>query len=220
MEFVVFTIVSAILLTLQILIGNNTFKDTIAKIIGEKLFKSMYRILYISLSIIIYVICLKLYVQLPKLILYNMEDSVSNLIFLIIDTIRVISLFFVIEALWELDLFEFLGLKQLWYTLTRKDLSLFKRNRIRKDEFAPKGLYLRHRQPVLFYMILFFALDRQQSLNNLLFMLIFIPYYHFSSQQQEQRLSEDYGDSYKSYQQKVSKYWPKFKRFDSLKPKK
>jgi protein-S-isoprenylcysteine O-methyltransferase Ste14 len=92
-------------------------------------------------------------------------------------------------------------------------MSGFKRNRLRAKAFEPKGLYLRHRQPVFFYLLVFFILDRTLSLNTLLFLTIFFVYYHFNSKQQEQRLLEDYGASYNSYYTKVRKYWPMWERF-------
>ncbi|MDD5457460.1 MAG: hypothetical protein PHV30_10590 [Candidatus Margulisbacteria bacterium] len=215
MEFVVFSIICFFLLSAQIYIGTNQFKDGVAKVIGEKAFKASYRLFYILLSLIAYIVCIKLFLQLPRVEIYNLEDSVSNLVFLIIDTIRFIALFLIIEALWELDLYEFLGIKQIWYFLTKKDLTIFKRNRIRDKEFIPKGLYLRHRHPVYFYMFIFFILDRSMTVSNILFIVIFTIYYNFSARQQEARFMEDYGDSYKKYQQKVNKFLPMFKRFSA-----
>jgi protein-S-isoprenylcysteine O-methyltransferase Ste14 len=213
MSYIVFVLVSAVLLSTQVLIGTNSFKDKALSLLGEKLFKSSYRFIYVALSIAIYVICFALFTQLETLILVDWQDVFSNVIFLILDTIRFLALFLIIEALWELDLYEFLGFKQLWFFITRKDFSEFKRNRLRGKVYEPKGLYLRHRQPVFFYLLVFFILDRTLSLNNILFLVIFYVYYHFNSKQQEERLIEDYGDSYKTYHKQVRKYWPMWKRF-------
>lgn len=213
MSYIIFVLVSVVLLSVQVILGTNAFKDKALSLMGEKLFKSSYRFIYSALSIAIYALCLYLFSQLETLILVDWQDVFSNVIFLILDTIRFLALFLVIEALWELDLYEFLGFKQIWFFITRKDFSAFKRNRLRDEAFEPKGLYLRHRQPVFFYLLVFFILDRTLSLNNLLFLAIFYVYYQFNSKQQEQRLLEDYGDSYKAYQTTVRKYWPMWKRF-------
>lgn len=213
MDYIVFVLVSAFLLSIQVVLGTNSFKDKVHATMGDKLFKSSYRFIHAALSIAIYGICLYMFTQLETLVIVDWQDVFSNVVFLILDTIRFLALFLIIEALWELDLYEFLGFKQLWYFITRKDLSTLKRNRIRGGAFVPRGLYLRHRQPVFFYLLVFFVLDRTLSLNNLLFLVIFYVYYHFNSQQQELRLLEDYGDSYKAYHSKVRKYWPMWKRF-------
>ena len=213
MSYLIFVLVSVVLLSIQVFLGTNSFKDKALSLMGEKLFKSSYRLIYATLSIAIYALCLYLFSQLETLVLVDWQDVFSNVIFLILDTIRFLALFLVIEALWELDLYEFLGFKQIWFFITRKDFSAFKRNRLRDEAFEPKGLYLRHRQPVFFYLLVFFILDRTLSLNNLLFLAIFYVYYQFNSKQQEQRLLEDYGDSYKAYHTNVRKYWPMWKRF-------
>ncbi len=213
MSYIIFVLVSAGLLSIQVVLGTNSFKDKALSVMGEKLFKSSYRFIYSVVSIAIYGVCLFLFTQLETLVLVDWQDVFSNVIFLILDTIRFLALFLIIEALWELDLYEFLGFKQIWFFITRKDFAEFKRNRLRDKAFEPKGLYLRHRQPVFFYLLVFFILDRTLSLNNLLFLSIFYVYYHFNSKQQEQRLLEDYGDSYKTYHNKVRKYWPMWKRF-------
>ena len=222
MSYLIFVVVSVVLLALQVILGTNPFKDKTMALVGEKLFKSSYRFIYAALSIAIYGVCLALFSQLEPLVLVDWQDVFSNIVFLILDTVRFLALFLVIEALWELDLFEFLGFKQIWFFIRRKDLSTFKRNRIRDNAFEPKGLYLRHRQPAFFYLLVFFILDRTLTLNNLLFLGIFFAYYQFNSKQQEARLLEDYGDSYQAYQMKIPKYFPAWKRFPTKddKPKK
>ncbi len=213
MAYLLFLISCAILLPLQVYIGGNSFKDRLEKLMGSTLFKSSYRFLYISLSIAIYFVCLQFFLRMPETVLFSWQDSVSNLLFLILDTVRFVALFLIIEAIWELDLFEFLGFKQFWYLITKKDISRFKRNRIRWQAYIPKGLYLRHRQPVFFYIILFFLLDRSITMADLLFLVVFIPYFHINSSRQEARLLEDYGDSYHQYKRSVHKYWPLMKRY-------
>ncbi|OGI08569.1 MAG: hypothetical protein A2Y40_04570 [Candidatus Margulisbacteria bacterium GWF2_35_9] len=213
MQYISFIIISFILLSIQIYLGSNSLKDNIEKNFGAIFLKGFYRLIYIIISIIIYFIIFKIFLSLPVTVLFKLEDSVSNLVFLIIDTIRFVALFLVIEAIWELDLYEFFGFKQLWFILTKKDINLFKRNRIRENDFTPRGLYLRHQQPVYFYIILFFLLDRHLTVNNLVFLLVFIPYFYINTNHQEKRLLEDYGDSYQNYKSKVRKFIPMLKRY-------
>lgn len=213
MGFIIFILSSVFLLGIQVILGLDSTKDLFTKIIGSTFVRYFYRLLHIAFSLIIYGVLLSQFVKLDPVVLLDIRDSVPNIVFLIIDTLRLLALFFIIEALWELELFEFLGLKQIWHMILRKPADSFKKNRIRHDEFIPRGLYLRNRQPVFFYVILFFLLDKTISLNNLVFLLVFIPYYQISSSLQEKRLEMDYGKSYQAYKKSVNKFLPMWARY-------
>ncbi len=225
----VLIIFSTILLPLQIYIGTNGFKDQLVKILGDFFMKHFYRFFYILITLAIYVFLLWYYAtKLPEptpifsFWIFDREQMSGSIPYLVIDTIWFIAAFLILEALWEMELLEFLGLKQLFYFFNRKKKeTTFVRNRLREQEYVPKGLYLRHRQPLFFYVVMFILLSRVISINTFLFLLIFVTYYHFSSKKQEERLIEDYGDSYKKYYATVRKYWPMFKRYiTNDKPKK
>ncbi len=219
MSYLIFVLVSVVLLSIQVILGTNAFKDKVEQIIGDKLYKSFYRMIFIVITILIYFICIKLYIDLDTgvRLISVFEDNPGSVMVLLIGTIQFLALFLVAEALWELELMEFLGIRQILLFFKGKDLTQLKRNRIRGKEFSPKGLYLRHRQPVLFYICLLFLLggldNNGPSIKSLIFLLVFIPYYHFNSKYQEKRLSEDYGSSYNNYSTTVRKYWPMWKRF-------
>lgn len=215
MSFIFFILLSAFLLFFQIKLTENSTKDFLQKLLAPWYIQYFHRLVSTLLSLFIFYLVFKLYAGLPSITVLNIEENLGTWSFTLAAFIWIIAFIFFLEAVYEYGLFEALGLKQLLSIFFKlKPSESIHRDRIRSTTFQPRGLYLRHRHPALFYLIVFLFTDpRALTLNNLLLAIIIIVYYDFASAKQEARLSEDYGQSYLEYQKKVNKYLPGFKKY-------
>jgi hypothetical protein len=140
-----------------------------------------------------------------------MQDSFSNIVFLIIDTFRLIFLFLIIESIWTLGISRFLGIKQLVSFFLKKKPTFY--YDFIKGDINIKGLYVRHRHPFLFYMILFIILDRSFSLQNLFALFFCAGYYFLFSKLVQNQLGEAFGGNYINYKKNVNYFWLMLKKY-------
>ena len=226
MEYILFIITAAFLLSLQIFLGTNKCKSIIEKTLGTGFLKHFYRFIYIAISFAIYTQLISYFMRLEYLEIFNFKAFFNNIFltlvpnfpydnpYLIVDLFRVIFIVMIIESIYELGFLEFIGIKQILLLFSKhRKTTKFKGNRIRAGIYMPRGPYQRHRQPALFYLLLYIILSDALNWNNIIFLLIFVPYYLVNSSLQEDRFLEDYGDSYKEYKGTVAMLLPRLKRY-------
>jgi protein-S-isoprenylcysteine O-methyltransferase Ste14 len=178
---------------------------------------AFFRLTYSSFSIIIFIIYLFLFFTGPNEVLYTLQDMVSNTVFLILDTLRILFLVIMGEAIWEMGFWELIGMKQLIRHI-KKQPNDQKNDRFRPSTYIPKGLYLRQRHPLMFYTIIYLISANPFTVKHLLSLIIFIAYYAVCALEQEQSLEEDMGKSYTTYKNAVPRFIPSFKKYESKQP--
>lgn len=211
-SYLFFIIYSSILLSVQYFIGTAPCKKIIKELIGTYLFRSLYRFIYIIITLLIYYLILKIFITLPDLDLLNeFRDGLNNIQFILFDNISFIALIFVLFAIWDMGISEFLGIKQIIFGFLKLKTN-WHLDRIRTEYFIPTGSFRRHRHPIFFYMLIALLITPHLSVRNILLAIIFIPYYLLVvGKQYEKNMSNDYGESYTTYQKKTNMFIPGFK---------
>ena len=211
MELLALIILLPIMFSIHYLLFTKKTKLFIEKRFGTWFINHFYRGLYAIFTVLLlyfFIITLAGTTPIPLL---NMQDSLSNIIFLIIDTLRLIFLFLMVEAVWTLGMTNVFGIKHFLSIFSKKKLS-FNMDFI-VSKFNAKGLYLRHRHPLLFYLVLFILLDRTLTIQNIFAVLFLTIYYFLFARMVEAQLAEVFTADFTKYKSKTNYFLIMLKKY-------
>lgn len=211
MELLTLIIVIPICFSIHYLLFTKKTKLLLQKTLGDWFINHFYRVLYAILTILLLYFFIATLATTTPVPLINMQDSLSNIIFLIIDTLRLIFLFLMVESVWTLGMTNVFGIKHLLSIFSKKKLS-FNLDFI-VSTFKVKGLYLRHRHPFLLYLILFILLDRTLSLQNIFAVIFLSGYYMLFAKLVEAQLKEIYPKDFEKYRANTNYFLIMLKKY-------
>ena len=110
----------------------------------------------------------------------------------------------VVHALWAIDLFEYIGLRQIYFHIRHKTY--------RPVDFKTPALYRYVRHPMYTGTLMVFWATPEMTLGHLLLAAGMTLYTLVGVGFEERDLHALYGDDYKAYAQRVGRLWPKRKR--------
>lgn len=212
MSILLFFILTFFLLFLHYFLFTEKTKNQLKKYLGGFFISRIYRIFYSIFTVSLFIFLLLSLFKLPSLEIINWQDSLSNISYLIIATLGgLVSCFLMIEAIWTLGIMKLTGLKQLF---SKKNTAFYLDHLI--QPLTIKGLYQRHRHPLLFYSIPFslFVLP-SFSTNNLIALIIIIIYYPLFAKMVESQLLNVYKKDFKEYTSQVNFFLPMLNKYQN-----
>ncbi|GEM_PF-3504184 len=218
MEYILLFIILPLWFALHFLLFTNRTKSFLQKTLGDWFIKHIFRFVYAIFTITLIVYFIKTISSVEAESLLTLQDNLSNLVFLIIDTIRLICLFLMVESIWTLGMTNVLGLKHLRNLISKPKFSYHLDYIV--SPFKVKGLYLRHRQPFLFYMVLFILLERTVTWATIYSFIFLTIYYVLFSKMIETQLEEIYKEDYINYKSKTNLFFPMLKQYQNEHTKK
>lgn len=218
MELLTLLIVIPICFAIHYLLFTKRTKLLLNKTLGAWFIHYFYRIIYATLSVLLLYFFITTLSATTTVPLLNLQDSLSNIIFLILDTFRLIFLFLMVESIWTLGMTNVFGIKHLLSIFSKKKLS-FNLDFI-VTPFKVKGLYLRHRHPLLLYLILFILLDRTLSLQSIFAVVFLTAYYILFARMLEAQLTEVYPKDFEKYKSSTNYFLIMLKKYQDEPTKK
>ncbi|MDD4526855.1 MAG: hypothetical protein PHF25_02320 [Candidatus Margulisbacteria bacterium] len=218
MEYISLFIIIPLLFTLHYFLYTEKTKIFLQKTLGNWFMSYLYRFLYAIITIVIILIFIKVISSIQAPHILNMQDNLSNIVFLIMDTFRLIFLFLIVESVWTLGMANIFGIKHL-KNLFSKNKDKFNLDFI-VTPFNVKGLYLRHRHPLLFYLVLFILFDRTLTLLSIYSLIFLSAYYILFTKMVEAQLVTIYQNDFNNYQKGTNFFLPQFKKYPNEPTKK
>ncbi len=213
MELIYLFIILPILFGLHFFLFTKTTKLFLQKTLGVWFINHCYRALYAIFSVLLLIYFIKIISSFPAIPLLSLQDSLSNIVFLILDTFRLIFLFLIVESIWTLGMTNVFGIKHLFNLFSKKKLPFHLDFIV--SPFKVKGLYLRHQHPLLFYLILFILLDRTLTLQNIFSVIFLSTYYILFVKMLEDQLREVFPLDYEKYRSKTKFFLIMLKKYQN-----
>lgn len=211
MELITLLVVIPLCFAFHYLLFTKKIKLLLQKTLGTWFINYFYRILYATFTLFLLYFFVTTLIATTPVPLINLQDSLSNIIFLIIDTLRLIFLFLMVESVWTLGMTNVFGIKHLLSIFSKKKLT-FSLDFI-VSTFKVKGLYLRHRHPFLLYLILFILLDRTLSLQSIFAVIFLSGYYILFSRMVETQLLEVFPKDFEKYRASTNYFLVMLKKY-------
>lgn len=168
------------------------------RVMGERLYHGLYRLLYNILSVVTLVPALVAMVGLPDQTLYVISFPLSGLA-VIVQLVGVVG---VVASLLATDLFKFVGLTQFLMLLSGGALPLPDR------PLVTTGVYRLVRHPLYFFSLLALWPLPIMTRNVLLFNLAATAYFILGSYPEERKLEAVFGEAYRQYKAKTPRLIP------------
>jgi len=168
------------------------------KYLGDHNADGLYRLIYNIISIITFVPLMAVAALLPDQPLYRFP----NWLIPITTLLQVICVIAVLLAVIQVDLWSFVGLRQLLRWLESANKTDSPARLIRSGMFA----FMRH--PIYFFSLVALWLMPVMSLNTFTLFVCFTIYFWVGSIYEERKLVAEFGEEYKQHQQKVPRIVP------------
>jgi protein-S-isoprenylcysteine O-methyltransferase Ste14 len=162
-------------------LASNQVKSFFCRTFGDR-FMRLYRLLYNLFAVISFLPILYLMVALPDRILYSAPVPFSYLMRLG----QAISLVLLVAAVFQTDLFSFVGLRQVFEEEKKRPL-------------MTGGLYRYVRHPLYTFSLLILWLSPVMSLNSFIVYLALTVYILIGIVFEERKLLREFGEEYASY---------------------
>ena len=184
-------------------LASRSLKISLAEKIGNKI--AFYRLFYNITSICFLTVFYTLSPK-PDVIIYDLQYPYDLVTF----ALQVLSLFGLIWAARNIDLKEFIGIRQIERYIDNKysetDLD-------EKPNLKIKGAFKLVRHPIYLFSILFLGFRPQMNLFYFVTFICIVIYFFVGSVYEERKLVEIFGDVYLRYQNNVNKFFPMKKFF-------
>jgi protein-S-isoprenylcysteine O-methyltransferase Ste14 len=195
--FLAFALIHSITVTMW-------FKDLCRRLFGETFMRVWYRFLYTSVSGITAFVAVSLINQVPDRVLWQ-----GPLWFrLIMHAIQIAGVLFGVRAFQYLDKWEFLGFRQVWRYLARKEVSGSLEGLTQK-ELVTTGVYGIVRHPLYVAGIIIFTFSPHITVNGLTITVLADLYFLFGMVIEERRFVRIFGEQYREYMKKVPRMVPR-----------
>lgn len=175
-----------------------TAKAFARKVLGDRHADGLYRLLYNIISVVTFLPLMAVTAILPDQPLYRFADSLIPFTILI----QVICVIAVLLAVIQVDLWSFVGLRQLLRWLESANKTDSPARLIRSGMFA----FMRH--PIYFFSLVAIWLIPVMSLNMFTLFICFTIYFWVGSIFEERKLVAEFGEEYKQHQSNVPRIVP------------
>ena len=179
------------------LLASYSAKAIAQRVLGRNVATATYRLLFNIAALITVVPAMYLVFTLPDRQLYRLPapwDSIA----LGVQALAVLGLAY---ALYQMDAWFFLGLRQLGEPSSIDSTST--------AQLVTSGLYRIVRHPLYTFSLIALYLTSPMSLNWLAFALSCNVYFYLGSIFEERKLVAEFGDAYRGYQQQVPRLLPR-----------
>jgi protein-S-isoprenylcysteine O-methyltransferase Ste14 len=180
------------------------FKDLCRRVFGETFLRVWYRFLYTSLSGITAFIAVYLINQVPDRVLWQAPLWLR----LIMNAIQLAGLVFGVQAFKYLDKWEFMGFRQFWRYITRRDVA-GNMEGLTQRELITTGVYGIVRHPLYVAGLIIFTFSPRITANGLTITVLADLYFIFGMFIEERRFLNIFGDQYREYMKKVPRMVPR-----------
>jgi protein-S-isoprenylcysteine O-methyltransferase Ste14 len=194
----IITIAALVWSLLHSVTASHTAKALARKYLGARHTDGLYRLLYNIFSVVTFVPLMAVAALLPDQPLYRFPDPLIPWTVLI----QAMSVIAVLLAVIQVDIWSFVGLRQLLRWLEKVDAPESPARLIRS------GLYAFMRHPIYFFSLLALWLTPVMSLNTLTLFVCFTIYFWVGSIFEERKLAAEFGEEYKQIQQKIPRIVP------------
>ena len=196
--FLAFALIHSITVTMW-------FKDLCRRAFGETFMRVWYRFLYTSVSALTAFAAVYLISQVPDRVLWQ-----GPLWFrLIMHAIQIAGIVFGVQTFQYLDKWEFMGFRQVWRYLSRKEVAGSLEGLTQK-ELVTTGVYGIVRHPLYVAGIIIFTFSPHITVNGLTITVLADLYFLFGMFIEERRFVKIFGDQYREYMKRVPRMVPRF----------
>lgn len=187
--------------------ASNMFKHACKDLFGDTFMRAYYRALYNALSFITAAIAFSLIAQAPDSELWTAPGWLRWPL----HGIQIAAVVFGALSFENLDAGEFLGIKQVWRHVTRRETRGNIEGLTRK-ELVTTGIYGLVRNPLYLAGIIIFTVNPQITVNSLSITALADLYFLFGIIIEERRFVKIFGDEYRTYRSRVPRLIPRIIR--------
>jgi protein-S-isoprenylcysteine O-methyltransferase Ste14 len=187
---------------LHSLMATTWFKTVSARLMGERAYLGLYRMLYSVISALTLLPILALIVDHPGRTLWSVQRTIAGIL-LVVRALGVIGL---VMALLQIDLLRFLGIKDLIAFISGRPLPL------PAEPLSIRGLYRFVRHPLYLFSLLALWASPSMNMAGLGFVVGSTVYFVLGSMFEERRMIHSFGDDYIEYRRTVPWMIPFLKR--------
>jgi hypothetical protein len=181
------------------------FKDLCRRALGETFMRVWYRFLYSMVSGITAAIAVYFIAQVQDRVLWQGPPWFR----LIMHAIQIAGALFGVQAFQYLDKWEFMGFRQVWRYLARKEVA-GNGEGLTQKELVTTGVYGIVRHPLYVAGIIIFTFSPPVTVNGLTITVLADLYFLFGMLIEERRFLRIFGDQYREYMKKVPRMVPRF----------
>jgi steroid 5-alpha reductase family enzyme len=195
--FLAFALIHSITVTMW-------FKDLCRRALGETFMRVWYRFLYSSVSAMTAFAAIYLINQVPDRVLWQ-----APLWFrLTMHAIQLAGVVFGVQAFQYMDKWEFMGFRQVWRYLSRKEVAGSLEGLTQK-ELVTTGVYGIVRHPLYVAGIIIFTFSPHITVNGLTITVLADLYFLFGMFIEERRFVRIFGNQYREYMKRVPRMVPR-----------
>lgn len=180
------------------------FKHSCKRALGDAFMRVWYRALYNSVSFITAGIAWYLIHGIPNHILW----TAPLWLLMVMHVIQIAGIVFGALAFEYLDGAEFMGFKQVWRYLTRREIA-GNIEGLTQKELVTSGVYGIVRHPMYLAGIIIFTFNPHITVNSLTISVLSDLYFIFGMFIEERRFLRIFGDQYREYMRHVPRLIPK-----------
>ncbi len=183
---------------------SHAFKHFCKNVLGDTFMRVFYRALYNTVSLITVTIALYFIAQVPDREIWAAPAWLTWPM----RAVQIAGLVFGARAFEYLDTWEFLGIRQLWRYLTRKEVS-GNLEGLTQKELVTNGVYGMVRHPMYLAGIVIVTFNSYITVNGLTITALADLYFLFGVFIEERRFLKIFGDEYRRYMERVPRLIPK-----------
>jgi protein-S-isoprenylcysteine O-methyltransferase Ste14 len=183
------------------------FKDLCRRAFGETFMRVWYRFLYTGVSFITAAIAVYLIRQVPDRIIWTAPAWLAWLM----RGVQIAGAFFGMQAFHYMDKWEFMGYRQVWRYITKREVA-GNTEGLTDKELVKTGVYGIVRHPLYVAGIIIFTFSPRITVNGLTIAILSDLYFLFGMFIEERRFIKIFGDQYREYMMKVPMMVPRLKR--------
>lgn len=174
-------------------------KALVRRWMGERPYAGLYRLFYNLFSFVtILPVFYVMWTAVPRTILWEIPPPWNYGAQLL----RLVGLVGLAVALWQTDIWDFVGLRQaLRFLQGEEEMTL-------PPRLVTNGMYAFVRHPLYFFSMLFLWFNPVMLLPSFLFNLLGSGYFYAGSRVEERRLAAFFGEKYESYRRRVPGLFP------------
>jgi protein-S-isoprenylcysteine O-methyltransferase Ste14 len=170
------------------------FKAAMRRLMGDRAYDGWYRLLYNLFATVTFLPVLYfLVVLVPKTPLWVIPRPYSY----VANLVQLLGFLGLLLALWQTDVWEFIGLRQALRYLTRQSEPAV------PAQLVTSGTYALMRHPLYFFSLLIIWFTPGLTLDRLALNVVITLYFWIGAYYEERRLAANFGEAYREYQRRV-----------------
>ncbi len=197
--FLVFALTHSITVTQK-------FKRACKSLFGDTFMRVIYRAFYNTVSFATAVIAFSFIHRLPDQVLW----SAPLWLYWIMYSVRIAGFVFGSLAFEYLDIWEFMGFKQIWRYVSRHEVTGNIEGQTQKG-LVTNGVYGIVRHPLYFSGLVVFTCNPHITVNGLMVTGLADLYFLFGMFIEERRFLKNFGDQYRQYMMLVPRFIPRWR---------